>query len=71
MRRLHTRVKRLLGISTKRMHGNRSYVKISRAKTFPTQESANKYAAEVMKLGHGSYSLESTKKNRRFKIVAK
>lgn len=71
MRKVHTRTKRKLGLSTHLAHYkffHSGVKKPSRPKTFKTEESANAWA-----LSHGLkpeyYSLKKVKKNRKFQIV--
>ncbi|MBS3136473.1 hypothetical protein J4401_05965 [Candidatus Woesearchaeota archaeon] len=68
MKRLHTRVKRLLGV-TKSRWGLRNTEKKSRPRTFLTEEKAREYATGTMKLSDSSYTIASAKRDKKFKIV--
>ena len=71
MKKIHTRIKRRLGLS---IHKNPYYffhptlVKRRRSKSFKTEEAANAWA-----LNHGlkpeDYYLEKVKRNKKFQIV--
>ncbi len=65
---IHTRAKRKLKLSTKFQH--KAFVKgierKVRPRTFPTEESANKWATEQ---GIKGYTLKKVKKDKRFQIV--
>ena len=67
---MHTRAKRKLGLTTSFRHGksNRGLVKKHGSRTFKTEESAHKWAADN-KLDKGNYNLVSAKKRKKFKIV--
>ena len=69
---MHTRVKRKLGLTTLFSHGktNRGLVKKHGPKTFKTEESAHKWAADN-KLDKGKYDLVPAKKWTKFKIAMK
>ena len=70
MGRLHTRAKRKLGLTTSLRYRNinRGLVKKHGTRTFKTEESAHKWAAEH-KLDKGKYTLVPAKKRKKFKIV--
>ena len=72
MKKIHTKIKRRLGLST---HKNWYYpyfhpnlVKRRRAKTFNTEEAANAWALKNG-LKPEQYSLKNVKKNKKFEIV--
>ena len=70
MPKIHTRLKRKIGLSTKHKHYFyfHTVVRKHRPKTFMTVENADKWAAEHgLKLGE--YSLKSAKKGKRFQVV--
>ena len=71
MGKMHTRVKRKLGLTKSFRHG-KSYKGLKKhgPKTFKTEESANKWAAEH-KLDKGKYTLVPAKKRKKFKIEMK
>ena len=72
MGKMHTRVKRKLGLTTSFRHGktNLSIVKKHGPRTFKTEESAHKWAADN-KLDKSKYDLIHTKKRLKFKIAMK
>ena len=67
-KKIHTRAKRKLKLSTRYQHLAflKSKFRKNRPKTFKTQESANKYAKEK---GIEKYKLVKAKKDKKFKIV--
>ena len=67
---MHTRAKRKLGLTTSFRYRktNRGLVKKHGPKTFKTEESAHKWAAEN-KLDKGKYNLVPAKKRKKFKIA--
>ena len=70
MSKIHTRLKRKIGLSSSRQHYFYFHTTVvkHRPKTFATGESADKWAAEHgLKLGE--YSLKSAKKGKRFQVV--
>jgi len=65
---MHTREKRKLGLTSSFRHRSKSTSRSkNRIKTFKTEESAHKWAAE-QKLDKEKYTLVSAKKNIKFKI---
>jgi len=71
MGKMHTRAKRKLGLTTSLRH-RRLGSKTSKhgPRTFKTEESAHKWAAEH-KLDKGKYTLVPAKKRKKFKIAMK
>jgi len=67
MPKLHTRVKRKLGLVTSKKHKFINITKKNGQKTFLTEEKAKAHA-DSLKLK--KYSIEPAKKNKRFKVVA-
>jgi len=72
MGKLHTRVKRKLGLTTSISYRkrNQGLVKKHGQRTFKTEETAHKWAAEH-KLDKGKYTLVPAKKRKKFKITMK
>lgn len=72
MAKIHTRIKRRLGLSTHLRHHRNSYsvIKSSRPKTFTTEESAHTWAAK-QNLKPEQYSLKPVKHNKKFMVVVK
>jgi len=70
MGKMHTRIKRRLGLTTSLSYGNKdqSLGKNRGPKTFKTEESAHKWAAEN-KIDKGKYTLVPAKKHKKFKIA--
>jgi hypothetical protein len=68
MAKVHTRMKRRLGISTHKRGFTNNPIKKKGAKTFPSEESANKYAADN---SITDFKLKKVKKGLRFQIVSK
>jgi hypothetical protein len=66
MAKMHTRMKRRLGISTHKRGNIPSLHKKKGPKTFATEERANEYAKEQ---GITKFELKSVKKDKRFQIV--
>ncbi len=69
MRKMHTRIKRMLGLSHNRRHSETNEKK-NRAKTFSTPEAAKEHASKTG-LKEGEYIIEPAKKNRRFRLAKK
>jgi hypothetical protein len=68
MKKLHSRVKRRLGLTRSKCHSFKFGGRKRRQKTFKTEAAANAWAkANSMK--EGSYSLQSAKKGLKFMIV--
>jgi hypothetical protein len=67
MVKMHTRMKRRLGISTHKRGNIHNLIKKKGAKTFPTEERAKEYAAEK---GIKKFELKKVKKGLRFQIVS-
>lgn len=72
MGKMHTRAKRKLGLTTSMSHRktNLGFVKKRGPRTFKTEETAHKWAAEH-KLDKGKYTLVPAKKRKKFKIAMK
>ncbi|GEM_PF-1957219 len=72
MAKIHTRIKRRLGLSTHLRHYLHFHpgTRRSRPKTFATEETANKWAAEH-NLGPEQYFLKPAKNNKKFTVVIK
>jgi len=68
MSKVHTRMKRRLGISTHKSGNVSTAIKKKGAKTFPTEERAKEYAVEQ---GIVDFELKKVKKGLRFQIVSK
>jgi len=70
MAKMHTRIKRRLGLSTHLKHyrNSNSVIKSSRPKTFKTEEGAKAWA-EKNKLKTEQYSLKPAKNNKKFIVV--
>ena len=68
MAKIHTRMKRRLGISTHKRGTMSKPVKKKGAKTFPSEESANAYATNN---DINDFKLIKVKKGLRFQIVSK
>ncbi|MBD3164060.1 hypothetical protein GF323_02595 [Candidatus Woesearchaeota archaeon] len=71
MVKLHTRVKRKLGLITSRKHRFRNVKGKKGAKTFLSEEKARKYALEIMKLNENEFGIIPAKRNKKFRIVKK
>ena len=69
MKKIHTRVKRTLGLNTNLKHRYRSVKGKNGARTFSTSDRATEYAKTVLNLNESSYTLAPAKKNKRFKII--
>jgi len=68
-KKVHTRAKKKLGLATHKSYKlNRSKIKKPGPKTFPNEDSANKYASTK---GIKNFDLKRVKKNKRFQIVEK
>ena len=72
MVKMHTRIKRKRGLNSHFRHRNKldSKAKSRRPKTFKTEEGARSWA-EKNKLKPEQYTIEKTKKNKRFMAVVK
>ena len=72
MKRLHTRAKRKLGLTSSLRYRKTSlgFVKKHGPRTFKTEESAHKWAADH-KLDNAKYTLVPAKKRKKFKIEMK
>ncbi|MBU3941430.1 MAG: hypothetical protein KKF74_00795 [Nanoarchaeota archaeon] len=72
MAKMHTRIKRRMGLSTHLKHykNSHSVIKISRPKTFTTEEGAHTWAAK-QNLKPEQYSLKTAKHNKKFMVVVK
>ena len=70
MVKVHTRVKRKLGLSTRYRHDYFFHptVRKKRPKTFKTEKAANVWASDHG-LKPGQYSLKNVKRDKRFQIV--
>ena len=71
MPKIHTRMKRKIGLSSTRKHQYYFHpaIKKNRPRTFKTEESANKWAA-AHGLKPAEYSLNSVKKGKRFQVAS-
>ncbi|MCK5282582.1 MAG: hypothetical protein KAK00_04185 [Nanoarchaeota archaeon] len=69
MPRIHTRIKRKLGITSSRKGRFRNVEGKNSAKTFSTEDKAKEYALKTSKLAEGSFNITKAKKNKRFKII--
>ena len=71
MKKIHTRIKRIKGLSTHLRHYRYLHPGIkkpNRPKTFKTEETAKKWASDHgLKLNE--YSLNKVKKNKKFQVV--
>ncbi len=72
MAKMHTRIKRRMGLSTHLKHyrNSNSVIKSSRPKTFNTEESAHTWAAK-QNLKPEQYSLKPAKYNKKFMVMVK
>jgi len=72
MGKMHTRAKRKLGLTTSISYRKRKQGLVSKngPKTFKSEESAHKWAADN-KLDKGKYTLVPAKKRKKLKIVMK
>ena len=72
MAKMHTRIKRKIGLNSHFRHRSRpdSEAKSKRPKTFKTEEGARSLA-EKNKLSPAQYTIEKAKKNKRFMAVVK
>ena len=72
MAKIHTRIKRRLGLSTHLRHYLHLHpgIKRNRPKTFTTEESAHTWAAK-QNLKPEQYSLKPAKYNKKFMVVVK
>ncbi|MBT6995406.1 hypothetical protein HN865_03010 [Candidatus Woesearchaeota archaeon] len=68
MVKVHTRMKRRLGISTHKSGNVSTVAKKKGPKTFPSEDSAKAYAAEQ---GIKDFELKKVKKGLRFQIISK
>ncbi len=68
MAKVHTRIKRRLGISSHKRGTMNKPIKKKGAKTFPSEESANTYAANN---DIKDFELKKVKRGLRFQIVSK
>lgn len=72
MAKIHTRIKRRLGLSTHLRHHRSSYsvIKKNRPKTFATEETAHTWVAK-QNLKPEQYSLKPAKHNKKVMVVVK
>lgn len=68
MTKMHTRLKRMLGLTTPGKR-NLTTKKKKGARTFSTSDKAKEYAINILKLPEDKFSIVTAKRNKRFKII--